>query len=180
MKQRNRHRIIEERLQEAKKKLLQKKEVLENARVEYETTKEEFSAIRRVASEIFTGYQMYGWQNKNQDVQFIGVPIGDAIIDLLRARAQKTADDHIQDSRHNFKPSLTMEQITNLLEDSGFEFRTLTPRREVNAAVRHLKGIERTSSGMYQIADAKGLLQRTKELMEESFEAGFKEETEGT
>ena len=114
----------------------------EAARVHFEAARERLASIKKIASQVLSYDDWYRWQFSNPTVQYAGMSIGDAISHALDNRAYQCAADVVHATAGEFDPAMTLEQIVEELEGGGFEFRTPTPRREVNAALMKLDGIK--------------------------------------
>ncbi len=160
---RGRKKAIEAELEKIMAEYLAKKENFEKAQVAFEATKQKFASLRRLAADMLSPGEWAVWQIEHQNVEYAGVPIGEAIVLVLRGRAWMAAGQFIEGKTARFMPAMNMYAITEALEKGNFEFRTPTPLREVNAALRHLKGITRLSSGAYHIEDATQVLEQRQE-----------------
>jgi hypothetical protein len=118
---------------------LEAKEQFDVARVNYEVAREKFSGVRRLAMSVQSNNDWYKWRHDHQGVQYSGLRLGEAIADVLENRAYEAAAEYWKikatDEPARYFPLLSLERIQENLERGGFEFRTATPLREVNAAL---------------------------------------------
>ena len=132
----------------------------ETAKVHFETARERFAVVKRIASELLGWNDWYQWQTEHQGVKFAGAGIGEAIIEALHHAAVLSAIDVSNESGRKFVPDMTIDGIVEALESGGFEFRTATPKREVNAALMKLEGVRKLGdSGKYEADDAYEVLE---------------------
>lgn len=137
-----------------------------NAQVRYHSAREALASIRRLATEMLSRKAMADWLDNHPDVRFMGMSIGDAILTILEKRANEAAWAHAN-SRHEadernrqvYYPYMSVDEITAELESGGFEFRSITPRREVNAALLKLQGVKREGA-RYRKEDSAKILER--------------------
>jgi hypothetical protein len=108
------------------------------------------------------------WQDRHPDVRFMGMAVGDAIKAVLDDNAfnQAYAFARNPDPEARYDPGLFLDQIVATLEGGGFEFRTLTPRREINAALMKLEGVEKKGAA-YRVADADETLERCRAMFQD-------------
>jgi hypothetical protein len=135
----------------------------QGAHVHFQAARERFASIKRIASEMLAFNDWYDWQASHSHVRYAAMTIGEAIREALHVRAFDAAAavvHSVESARANFSPGMTLEQIADALEKGGFEFRTSTPKREVNAALIKLDGITKnTKTDEYEIGDAAEILQ---------------------
>ena len=152
-------KAIRDELQRAVQEYNDARGALEDAQLVFDVALEKFSSVRRLASEIMSGRDWYLWQLQNKNVQYAAMPIGEAIIAVLRARAYDLAFHHAKDeSPDPFSPSADLDEIVASLEAGGFDFRTTTRKREVNGALLKLEGVTKLPNGNYEISDAAVIL----------------------
>jgi hypothetical protein len=140
-----------------------------DARVRYQSARERFAGIRRLAGEMLPRRAWSDWLDKHPDVTFMGMPIGDAILLALEEKATRSALDHLtaKDPKKppHYDPSMNLDDIVSALERGGFEFRGLSPAREVNAALLKLPGVIK-ELGRYKKADADKTLEQLREWLD--------------
>lgn len=120
------------------------KEQLDAGRIRFEAARERFLGIRRLAADVLSEDDWLVWKATHERVKYVGLKIGDAIMQALRDRALNAAEVfHDSDGRTPFMPETSLNQIQEALEHGGFEFRTSTPLREVNAALINLVGVKK-------------------------------------
>jgi hypothetical protein len=133
------------------------------AHVHFQAARERFASIKRIASEMLAFNDWNDWQAGHSNVRYAAMTIGEAIREALQVRAFDAAAavaPSPESAREHFSPGMTLEQIAEALEKGGFEFRTSTPKREVNAALIKLDGITKNAkTEEYEIGDAAEILQ---------------------
>jgi hypothetical protein len=81
----------------------------------------------------------YIWRMEHERVQFTGLKIGEAISDLLESFAYNRASEYwaraSKGERQTYNPAMGLEQIQEELEKGGYEFRSTSALREVNASL---------------------------------------------
>lgn len=160
-------RSIEAQLETSAAEYLQARERLEHARVEFEVAREKLGGIKRLAGEILNNEDWDAWQKKHTSVRFVAVPIGETIIRILADHAAQCAYLHLR-NKTPFSPSMTLQEIANVLEGGGYDFRSTSPLREVNAALMQLKGVAKPVEGKYEIEDAEEFVTTVRNVLEES------------
>jgi hypothetical protein len=134
------------------------REEFDSARIEFEVKREKFATVRRLAQAVLSSADWWHWRAEHENVQFTGLKIGEAIAEALENHAYGRAFlYHQQKSTAPFRPTLTLEQLQEAMERGGFEFRTTTPLREVNAALINLEGVRREADG-YMATNADEIL----------------------
>lgn len=132
------------------------------SRVHFEAARDRLAGTKRLASEILDPYEWYTWREEHPHVKYAGTVIGEAILDVLVDYAYGKAFDFLDSTSPTYDPSLTLEEITEALESGGFDFRSSTPAREVNAALIHLTGKVKSARG-YATADAEAIMESARE-----------------
>lgn len=144
------------------------KETFVDAKVRYESSRERFSGIRKLAADMLTTSQWSAWVEKHPAAKYVGMPIGNAIKETLETNANEWAWTYVSETdptKKHYWPFMGVERIAEVLERGGYEFRSLTPLREVNAALMKLDGVTK-KGGLYKIATADRILENTQELIE--------------
>lgn len=134
----------------------------ESARVHFKAARERFASIKRIASDMLAINDWYQWQEAHSNVRYAAMTVGEAIREALQVHTFSAAHeiaDSDDPSPERFEPSLTLDQIANMLEAGGFEFKTAAARREVNAALMRLDGVKTLENGCYELEDAAEILQ---------------------
>jgi hypothetical protein len=149
-----------DQLQKTSAEYISAKEQLERSRVDFEAAKEKFAGVRRLASGMLTSLDWYKWKERNPQVQYACMSIGEATLQTLRDRAYDSAFNYMTKEGSEFSPEMTMERILETLESGGFDFYTATPLRELNAALINLKGITKTDSG-FRAEDADDIFEKS-------------------
>jgi hypothetical protein len=149
----------------------------EVARQRLEVAKEKFNGVRRIALDVLPSREYSEWQHNNEDIWLIGMEIGEAIRQALHERAATAAMDAL-DSKGDkpYDPWMTSPEIVDALSARGFEFRTATPRREVHAALLHLRGIKKTTYGRFALRDADAIYSDMKATYESQGISTIKED----
>ena len=150
----SRIRAIEAALEKVSREYQAAKARFNAARIDFETIREQLAATKKLALQVVTLQEWHAWLDTTEDGQAIayaGLPIGEAILGVLRAHVYDQAE-RVADTKKSaeFKPWMTLSEITRALENGGFEFKSVTPLREVNAALIRLAGVEK-SGHRYQI-----------------------------
>ncbi len=164
-------KAITAELEKTAREYTEAKESFEQERVEFEAAREKFAGVRRLASEMLTSQDWHIWRQNHESVKFAAMPIGEAIIEVLRDYAYGAAVDFLTSSDNQddqeFSPNLTTEKIVETLEAGGFEFRTTSPLREVNAALIKLDGVTKLELGGYQVANTGEILEMMRSFIAE-------------
>lgn len=121
------------------------------ARVHFEVARDRLAATKKNAVEIMDWEQWFTWRRSHASVRFAASPIGEAIQELLRDYAYDRAIAYVRGDVEVYSPFRGLSQITDELEQGGFDFRTSTPRREVNGALINLDVLKFT--GLYAASD---------------------------
>jgi len=162
---------IQQELDRATEDYIQSKNEFEAARVRFEVARDNFASIKRLATAMLPSWEFYEWQSGHPGVQYVALPIGEAILSALRSRAYDNATRCAEKKGIVYYPWMGVDLIIHWLESGGFEFRTTTPGREVNAALIRLEGVKKDEeSGLYAIVDADEILERMTKLYEAPFE----------
>lgn len=162
VKQPSRIQAIKAELDRSVTAYLAAKEECERIQVEFETAREKLGGITRLASEMLDPLDWIMWQITHTNIQYVAMPVGDAILAALHTKARISANDALNDPKEKFNPAMALEEIYKALEKGGFMFRTATPMREANAALMQLKGVTKLHDGVYQIENAQVILERAK------------------
>lgn len=151
----SRIRAIKAELEKCANEYQGAKEQLDKAEIEYEAVREKFRYVRKRASELMSDAEWYGWRLAHTHVLYAGTPMGEAIEELLWSYAWDTAVTAIQSTGDIvFEPAKSLQEIYKDLDNGGFEFRSASPLREINAALMQLKTIVKLPTDKYQRADA--------------------------
>ena len=140
------------------------KDEFDSARVGYEVAREKFASVRRIAKDALSKHEWQFWLLEHANVQYSGLKIGEAIIQALESYAW-TAASRFHGKEQTvpiFDPSMTLEHLQRALEYGGFEFRTTTPLREVNAGLMNLAEVTKEENG-YKHKDADTILETAKD-----------------
>lgn len=126
-------------LEHASNEYLGVKANFDEARVAYEVAREKFAAVRRLAMNVMTAMDWYFWRVEHEPVQYTGLKLGEAIPDLLETHAFRMAGEYwdktISGQPATYAPFMSLERIQEALERGGFEFKSASALREVNAAL---------------------------------------------
>jgi len=140
-------RAIINELQKATELYRATKHQYEWAQVQFESAREQFAGVRKLATDSLTTFDWIDWRLQNPDVRYAGMPIGEAIQEVLRDHAYEQANLVVRGVEKRYMHLLPLEGIPARLEMGGYDFRTLTPAREVNAALIHLSGVQKYVNG---------------------------------
>jgi len=162
----NRIQAILSELERSRREYVEAKEQLDTARAIFETAREKFATVKRLASEMLPWIEWYEWEQQHQDVALAGMPIGEAILSILRTKTAEAAFTCAANPEAKFDPDMILDEIVEALESRGFEFRSATPGREVNAALINLEGVKKGRLGAYRAADADETLKVIMEIAE--------------
>lgn len=133
---------------------------IEKARINFELAREKLTLVKRVALEAMDISELAGWTVRHESVQYAGSSIGDAITEVLTAAARQATFAFMNKKADRFDPVLSLEQIEERLEQGGFEFRSVTPKREINAALLKLDSASKVDDGRgYKFGDAWDVLE---------------------
>ena len=152
-------KAIKAELDKTAKEYLVAKQALDIARITFESARERYSGLKKHANSILQGTAWYEWQYNHRDVQYAATQIGSAIADVLWNHAFMVSYECSKNNSpyDEYEPSMSIQEIASALEEGGFDFRSTTPMREVNAALIQLKNVVKLESGDYQIEDAKSI-----------------------
>jgi len=162
---------MEDQLNKTGDEFRRAKENYDAARVDYEAAREKFLVVRRLALGVLSKEDWYSWRMSRTNVQYTGLKIGEAIIEALETHAVESAREHFyKKDNPPFRPVMSLEEIQEAMERGGFEFRTTTPLREVNAALINLDGVKKEAHG-YKSALAEEILKMMKPRGDDKAEA---------
>ncbi len=130
----------------------QAKRAFDAARVRYEVAKRRLEVTKELASEAMPAGEWGAWLHRHSDVKYAGVPIGEAILDHIKSDTRRFYEN-ASDEEFDHTPIFRLDDIRGALARGGFEFKTLTPLREINAALINLAGVEK-SGDYYRAGDA--------------------------
>lgn len=146
------------------------KESFESARVEFEAAREKFASVKQLAAGMLTSNDWWAWQQQNQSVKYAAMPIGDAILESLREHTFAAAWRSVEGEQASFMPHCSMDELVAQLEAGGFDFRSSTPRREVNAALLNLNGVAKDGE-MYLLDEADKMLHFVQSMHDSEMES---------
>lgn len=160
---------IEQELDRAAEDYVEAKNEFEGARVRFGVARERFASIKRLAAAMLPSWEFYEWQGNHPNVQYAASPIGEAILSVLQGTAYSRALQHLEKKKGAYWPWMSMDSIIDTLESGGFDFRTTTPAREVNAALIRLEGVRKhEKKGVYAIENAGEILENLTKVYEEA------------
>jgi len=148
------------------KEYVEVKQEFDKIRAKLGTKWEKLKAVKSLLADCLPGTELTKIDVYYPNIRFVAMPIGDAIKATLQRHAFVSAKNHIQNPLTPYKPALGLEEIYRILDAGGFEFQSATPRREINAALMRLQGVEPLENGRYQIADPKGKFEIMKGVLE--------------
>ena len=133
---------------------------LDEAQMRFEIVKQSLSKTKELASEVMTWLDLHSWQLRYPGVKYAATAIGPAILDILDTNAREAAERFLDSTSTSkvFFTALSLSQIEVLLEAGGFEFNSVTPKREINAALINLTGVKRGKHGLYMLSNADEIL----------------------
>lgn len=151
----NRQAVIYDELDQAHETYIDAKSAYIDAQVRFESARERFSGLQRLAAEMLPTSALGQWRSKHSEVQFMGLPIGEAILKVLDIKAVNSAWGvvFVPDEHKRFWPFMLVGEIMAELETGGFEFQSATPLREINAALLKLEGVVKDGQ-KYKSAEA--------------------------
>jgi len=141
------------------------KTLYDRARVDFEMAEGQFTRTKELASEMMTKLDWYHWQSDHPTVRYAATQIGPTIIQVLGDQAWLGALEFLQGNVEQYLPALFIESIANELETGGFDFRSTSPLREINAALINLAGVLKTDQGAYYVANTNEILEATRQTM---------------
>lgn len=163
-------RAILGELDDAAKEYDDVKRQFEMSRVRFEVARERFAKTKELASVMMGHRDWFEWQSIHPNVKYAGSPLGDTIVGILYSNAWETAEIFVEKKSPGYQPSLSLESIARILEEGGYEFKSIAPMRETNAALMKLKGVMKNSIGWYQVDNADGILEELKKFAESDTE----------
>ncbi len=131
------------------------KDVFDETRVKFEVAKRRLEVTKQLASEAITSWEWEQWVREHKSVSFAGLAVGEAVLALLERETRDSIREQLEKGvvdKGFTRPALMLEQIRQHLIRGGFEFKGLTPLREINAAVLNKAGIEQTDE-LYFLSD---------------------------
>ena len=137
---------------------LQTKAEFDAIKFQFQLARERLTTTRRLASEVMGGTDWRDWRDAHPAVRYAGLPVGEAILNVLEDAAHKAAFRHVNGEVKRFQPYYMLEAIVHQLGEGGYEFRSASPYREINMALTRLSGIEKNND-MYAIKDADRILE---------------------
>jgi exonuclease VII small subunit len=159
MKKSPRLQSIEKELERAEAEYATAKEVYADARVRLEAAIEGLAGARRIAVGGMHPFDLLTRGLIKPDFRFVGMNLKDAIVNVLQKKAWIAATEALK-SNIEFDPCMDVYEMGDELEEGGFDFRTSSPSREINAALMQLKGITKLEDGSYHIENAQDVLQQ--------------------
>ncbi len=132
----------------------------EEARVRFEAANKRFGSVRRLADGMLSTRDLMRWRQRHPQVRFAGMTVADAIESYLREHAYDAASAFASKETKSYQPWAALDTIVRELEEGGFQFRTTSPKREVNATVINLATVTKLKNApAYKVADADEILQ---------------------
>ena len=154
-------RVIEQELNRGAAEYLEARDIYVQVRTRFEAICMKFGGVRELAAQVMGHGDFVGWLCDHEEVQFVGTPIGEAIYSVLYSHAEQCAQDALgsDDNENTYVPFMDLDGIVEALEAGGFEFKSATPRREVNAALMQLKKVKSRSTGFYEVENAEQIFE---------------------
>ena len=171
-------RTILGELEKATAEFTEAKEQHVSSQARYDATRDKFITMRQLASEALSRTDWREWERGHHDVKYVGMQISEAIVGVLETHAYSSAFNHLdsKDGQTRYAPEMHVDRLVEELESGGFEFRSSTPGREINAAVLNRQDIEKVGrTGAYRTARYDELLQNAKRVVDEERQQGAAE-----
>jgi hypothetical protein len=162
-------RAVLEQLEEAASDYQLAKSETDRPLVRFDMALERFKVAKQRASQMMSSLDLYAWGMEHPQIRYTGSAIGDAIIHVLQSHAYDQAGMVARNETKTFSPFLNLESITEKLDLGGYEFRTPTPAREVNAALINLEGVVKTDTvggKIYAIEGTDGLVEQIRDSLQ--------------
>lgn len=165
-------KAMRDELDAAASAYIRAKDVFERHRVQFDTERHRFMGVRELARGVMSEAHWARWRSEHPQVRYAAMPIGEAILAALYDYAWNRAQREY-DGDSEATPYCEMDDIIRLLEKGGFDFRSTTPGREVNAALRNLAGIDRAKDGSYAVANYDRVLADVEKERKQMAEEGY-------
>ena len=165
-------KAIQRELERASLDYMKAKDAFDDAQVRFEIARDRITATKRLASDIMTWADWWDWRREHSEIRYAGTAIGEAIGDVLIDQAFEAAYPTLDDPSIPFNPSMNLEAITDALESGGFDFRSAAPRREVNAALINLEGVQKSPEDTYATTQAQEIFDYCKAREEKEVAEG--------
>ena len=124
----------------------------DRSQIRYEVAKKRLAVTKTFASDVMTPSEWGDWLLRHHKVRFAGVTIGEAIVEALRGHASRIAWEGAMAGEGTEEVGMKLEGILKALRAGGFEFRGLTPLREINAALINVTGVRKLDEeGAYTV-----------------------------
>ena len=153
---------IKDELESAAREYEVARDAFEKARVHFQVASERLASTKELASLAMDSLDWYRWRKEHFTVRYAANQIGPAIAEVLVDRAFFAASGYVTGEDPSYSPEITQERIISDLDQGGFEFRSPTPGREVNAALIKMKGRTKMGESLYQAEDAEAILEAAK------------------
>ena len=119
------------------------KQAFDYARVSFEVAKRRLEVTKQLASQVVPSMEWYDWLQAHVAVRYAGMSIGEAVLDYVRRSTYDFYENATAEEFEGNVPIFGLENFRSELIRGGFEFRTLTPLRELNAALINLSGVKK-------------------------------------
>lgn len=146
--------VVMQKLQSAIDEYKAARAQYELARMEFELARERYLRTKDMAFEMMPLKERLESFELYADLQFLGENIGDAIRKIMVDACVRMCMDFVVGKSATYEPCLSVEDLVKALKDRGFEFKSATPGREVNAALMRLYGIKKKSTCYSLMEDA--------------------------
>lgn len=130
----NPDQAIWQELDAATKEYGEAKNLFDGARIRFEVAKRRLEATKQLASEVIPQAVWENWLSSHRPVKYAGASIGEAAVDYILS-ATHDFYENATDSQFDHRPLFRLDDIRQGLVRGGFEFRTLTPNRELHASL---------------------------------------------
>ncbi|MFN8618779.1 MAG: hypothetical protein U0837_16970 [Dehalococcoidia bacterium] len=127
----------------------------------FESAAHSLATTRRLAGDILGWWDLWEWESEHREIRYAGMALGEAITSYLTGEAHKAGDRYQRGQDEKPHPWRSLEGIVDALDEGGFQFRTVTPAREANAAITNLKTVtsrKLADTTVYAAADAESIL----------------------
>ena len=115
----------------------------EVARLEFTLARERYVRTKELAFAMMTLQEKWEWSQAHPELQFMRGSVGEAIDSVIFNACIRQCMAFVAGKAESYVPRFSVDQLVDALRRGGFEFKSATPGREVNAALMRLKDIEK-------------------------------------
>ncbi len=134
-------RVILDELNNAAYDYQRARDEYQRAQLAYDLGRERLVSLKKLGAEVMGWLPWYQWLQEHEEVRFTGESMGDAVLNLLRNQIHEEATKAANDPNAKYLPWVNVDKIVEALEAGGYEFKSIAPQREVNAALINLSGV---------------------------------------